>query len=122
MPGRTAVADVDQTIVLPLFQGQVPGQAEQAGGHVGGRAENEPHNTNGLPHRSRQAAGTAAVTSRARPGTTSLSRAEASSVSDTGGAEAQGPVVVTGPADHHLAGPAEIAPMTWSSKKRAGRI
>ena len=35
-----------------------------------------------------------------------------------GGTEPQGPVVVAGAADHDLARPAEIAPITWSSKKR----
>jgi hypothetical protein len=35
----------------------VPGQAEQAGGDIGRGTENEPHKTNGLPHRGHRAAG-----------------------------------------------------------------
>ncbi len=46
--GRAAIADLDQPLVLPLLQRKVPGQAEQAGGHIGGGTENKPHGTNGL--------------------------------------------------------------------------
>ena len=41
--GGAAIADLDQPLVLPFLERELPGQGEKAGGHVGGRSEHVAH-------------------------------------------------------------------------------
>ena len=43
VPRDAALRDLEHVLVVPVLEGLVPGQGQQTGGLIGGRAEEEPH-------------------------------------------------------------------------------